>query len=100
MRNVGEQDISWITSAGVKFMRRAAKNTWQDLKTNEDILSELIVYPVVKKIQNCRNKWLQHVRRMDRDRQTATLGHEIKTMLETKPRTTLQKTSRLLLGPE
>jgi len=33
-------------------------------------------------------------------RQTATLGHEIKTMWETKPRTTLRKTSRLLLGPE
>jgi hypothetical protein len=68
MRNVGQQDISWITSAEMKFMRRAAKYTWQDFKTNEDILSELIINPIVKKIQNFRNKWIQHVRRMDRDR--------------------------------
>jgi hypothetical protein len=68
MRNVGEQEISWIMSADVKFMRRTTKNTWQDFETNEDILSELIINPVVKKIQNCRNKWIQHVRRMDRDR--------------------------------
>ena len=34
------------------------------------------------------------------DRQTATLNYEISTMWETKPRTTLQKTSRLLMGAE
>jgi hypothetical protein len=64
---MGEQDISRITSAEKKFMRRTAKYTWQDFKTNEDILSELIINPVVKKTQNCGNKWI-HVRRMDRDR--------------------------------
>jgi hypothetical protein len=29
----------------------AAKNTWQDYKTNEDILSELKINPAVHKIQ-------------------------------------------------
>ena len=57
----------------MKFMSRTAKYTWQDYETNEDILSELKINPVVKKIQNRRNKWIQHVRYMDRDRQTATL---------------------------
>ena len=33
-------------------------------------------------------------------RQTATLNYEISTMWETKPRTTPQKTSRLLMGVE
>jgi hypothetical protein len=30
----------------MKFMRRTAKYTWQDYKTNEDILSELKIKPV------------------------------------------------------
>ena len=34
------------------------------------------------------------------DRQTATLNYEKRTMWETKPRTTPQKTSRLLMEPE
>jgi len=34
------------------------------------------------------------------DRQTATLNYEISTVWETKPRTTSQKTSGLLMGPE
>ena len=48
------------------FMR-TAKYTWQDYKTNEDILSELKINSVVKKIQNYRNVWVD-VWRMDRDR--------------------------------
>jgi len=43
---IGEKDKSRITSAKVKFMRRTAKYTWQDYKTNEDILSALIINPV------------------------------------------------------
>jgi len=45
-----------------------AKHTWQDYKTNEDILSEIKINPVKKKIQNYRNKWIHHVQQMDRDR--------------------------------
>jgi hypothetical protein len=52
----------------MKFMRRTAKYRWQDYKTNEDILLELKINPVIKEIQNYRNKWVQHGRRMDRDR--------------------------------
>jgi hypothetical protein len=81
-------------------MGRTAKDKRQDYKTNEDILSALTINPVVIKIQNYTNQWIQHVRRMDRDRQTATLNYEVSTMWETKPRTTPRKTSRLLMGPE
>ena len=44
------------------------KYTQQDYKTSEDILSKLKTNPVVKKIKNYGNKWIQHVQRMDRDR--------------------------------
>ena len=53
--------------AAMKFMSRTVKYTWQDYKTNDDILSGLKINPVMKKIQNYRNKWIR-VRRMDRDR--------------------------------
>jgi hypothetical protein len=33
-----------------KFVSRAAKYTWQGYKTNEDVLSQLKINPVVKKI--------------------------------------------------
>ena len=55
-------------SEEMKCVRRMAKHTWQDYKTNEDILSELKISPVVEKIQNYRNKWLQHVQQMDGDK--------------------------------
>jgi hypothetical protein len=48
-------------------MRRTAKHTRQDYKTNEDMLSELKINPIVKKIQNNRNKWTQQVQQMDKD---------------------------------
>jgi hypothetical protein len=84
----------------MRLMRRTAKYTWQGYRTDEDILSGLEINPVVKKIQSHRNKWIRHVRRKDRDRQTYTLNCDMSTALETRPRTTLQKTSRLLVGPE
>jgi hypothetical protein len=45
----------------MKFIRRLAKYTWQGYKTDEVILSELKVNPVVNKIQNYINKWVQCV---------------------------------------
>ena len=40
-------------------MGRMEKYSWQDYKTNEGILSELKINPVVKKIQNYRIKNIQ-----------------------------------------
>ena len=52
-------------SVEIKFMRRTVKYTWQDYRISEDILSELKMNSVLKKIQNYRNKWV-HVQQMDK----------------------------------
>jgi hypothetical protein len=54
-----------MMSKETKF-KITAKHIWQD-NTTEDILSEIAIHPVVKKIQNYRTKW-KHFQRMDRDR--------------------------------
>jgi hypothetical protein len=46
--------------AEITFMRMA-KYTWSGYKTIEDILSELKINSVVNKIQNYKNKLIQHV---------------------------------------
>jgi len=38
---------------------RTAQPAWKDYKPNEDILSALKINPVVKKIQNYRNEWIE-----------------------------------------
>ena len=53
-----------------------------------------------RKLKIYGNKWVKHVRRLDRDRQTAMLNCEISAVWETKLTTTMQKTSRLLMRPE
>ena len=58
----------------MKFVKIKAKYTLQDYRTNEAMLSEHKINPVVKKIQNDGNKLIQYVRRMDR--LTATLSNE------------------------
>jgi hypothetical protein len=79
----------------MKVIRGAGKYTWQDYKTNENILSELNIDPLVKKIQNYRNKWVERVRRMDTDQ----LPHLVmKYQQRGKLRTIPQKISRLIVG--
>jgi hypothetical protein len=62
----------------MKFMRGTTKYTRQDYKTNEDILVELEINPVVEKIKNYINKWVQCS--ANGHRHTATLCYEISTM--------------------
>jgi len=52
----------------MKLIRTRAKYPRKGYKTNEHILLALDINPVVTKIENYRNKLLQRVRRMDRDR--------------------------------
>jgi hypothetical protein len=56
-----EQNKSGTTRAEMKFMRRTPEYIWQSYKTNKNILSELKINPVVKKIRNYRKKWKQHI---------------------------------------
>jgi len=44
-----------MTSAEIKFTRRMTQYARQDYKIDEDILSELKINSVVKKIKNYRN---------------------------------------------
>jgi hypothetical protein len=41
-------------SAKMKFIWRTVNYSWQDYKTDDDILSELKINPVAKKMQNYR----------------------------------------------
>ena len=54
----------------MRFLRSTAKYTWQDYKRNEGIHAELKTEPILRKIDrpNYRSNWIQHVRRMDRNR--------------------------------
>jgi hypothetical protein len=49
---ITEKNKYRVTSVEMKFVSTAAKYTWQGYKTNEDILSQLKINPVVRKIQN------------------------------------------------
>ena len=60
-------------------MKKTAKYTWKDHKTNKDALSGLKINPVEKKIQNYNSKLVQYMPQMD----TITLNYEITTMWET-----------------
>jgi hypothetical protein len=52
----------------MRFMRTTAKYIWSDYKRNDDIIKELKTEPVIRKIQKCKNNWIEHSNRMRRDR--------------------------------
>jgi DNA transposition AAA+ family ATPase len=60
-----EQDKATIAAAEIKFVRKTAKYTQYDHKRNQDIIKELKTQQIWEKINNYKNKWIQHVRRMD-----------------------------------
>jgi len=64
-----------------------AKYTWQDYKTNADILSELKISPEVNPFISTVINVHMFGEWTETDKQTATLNYEISTMWETKPRT-------------
>jgi hypothetical protein len=86
-----EQDKSRITAAEIEFMRKTAKYTWQDHKRNQDITEELEIRSVMEKINNYKNKWIQHVRRMDRA--GLTCYSEIPASRKKEPGTSFEETS-------
>jgi hypothetical protein len=63
-----EQDKSRTTAVEMKFMRKTAKHTRQDHKINQEIMKELETNPVLEKINNHKEKWIQHAHRMERSR--------------------------------
>jgi hypothetical protein len=59
---------SRLTAAGMRFTWNAAKYTWRDYKTNEEISKELRVTSVLDKITSYKGDWIQHVNRLPRSR--------------------------------
>jgi Zn-dependent M32 family carboxypeptidase len=53
-----------ITAAEMSFMRTTAKYIWRDYKRNDDILKELKMEPVMRKIIKYKNNWIHHVNRI------------------------------------
>jgi hypothetical protein len=49
----------------MKFMRRTAEYSLLDHRRNEDILEELKVDSVEKKLARYKQKWLNHVSKID-----------------------------------
>jgi hypothetical protein len=48
----------------MKFMRKTAKYTSRDHRTNEEILNELKITSVLDNITSYKSDWIQHVNRM------------------------------------
>jgi hypothetical protein len=65
---VKSQDKCRLTAAEMKFMRKTAKYTWRDRKTNAEILNEFEVISILDKITSYKSDWIQHVNRMPRSR--------------------------------
>ena len=60
-------DVIWYTycwTADMKYMRRTARYTWTDHKTNTEIAKVLNIATVLDKIQEYKRKWKQDVNRM------------------------------------
>ena len=71
------RDARRITAAEMKYsyMRRTAGYTWADYKTNSHIAKELEITPVLDKLLEYKRNWMQHVKRMPRDRLPRIMKH-------------------------
>ena len=65
-----------ITAAAeMKYMRRTAGYTWADYKTNTQISKELKITPILDKLLEYKRNWIQHVKRMPRNRLPRVIKH-------------------------
>jgi Tfp pilus assembly protein PilZ len=62
------KDKSRLTAAEMKFMRKTAKYTWRDHRTNEEILNELKITSILDKITIFKIVFIQNVKRMSRSK--------------------------------
>ena len=56
-------------------MRRTAGYTWTDYKTNTQITKELKTTPLLEKLLEYKRNWIQHVKRMPRNRLSRVKKH-------------------------
>ncbi|KAJ4434296.1 hypothetical protein ANN_22848 [Periplaneta americana] len=65
---VRNSDVQRQTTAEMRFLRRTAGYSLLDHKRNELITKELKITPIYEYLNHYRQKWLNHVNRMDRSR--------------------------------
>jgi hypothetical protein len=73
------KDARRITAAEMKYMRRTARYTWTDYKTNTQIAKELQITPIWDKLLEYKRKWIQHVNRMPCNRLPRIMKHYFPT---------------------
>ena len=52
----------------MKYMRKIAEHIRTDCETNTNITKEIIITPILDKIQEYKRNWLQHVSRIPSNR--------------------------------
>jgi hypothetical protein len=62
------RDARRITAEEMKYMRRTARYTWTDYKTNTQTAKELKITPIWDKLLEYKRNWIQHLNRMPRNR--------------------------------
>jgi len=68
-------DARRITAAEMKYMRRTAGYTWTDYRTNAQIAKELKITQILDKLLEYKRSWIQHVKRMPRNRLPRVTKH-------------------------
>jgi len=69
------RDARRVTAAELEYMRRIARYTWTNYKTNAQIANELKVTPILDKLLEYKRSWIQHVNRMPRNRLPRVMKH-------------------------
>jgi hypothetical protein len=69
------RDARRIMAAEMKYMRRKARYTWTDYKTNTQITKELKITPILKKLLEYKRNYIRHVNRMPRSRLPRVMKH-------------------------
>jgi hypothetical protein len=69
------RDARRISAAEMKYMRRTARYTWTDYKTNTQIAKELKITPILDKLVEYKRNWIQHVNRMPHNRLSRVMEH-------------------------
>jgi hypothetical protein len=59
----------------MKYMRRTAGYTWNDYKRNAQIAKEIKITPILDKLLEYKENWIQHVNRMPLNRLPKVTKH-------------------------
>jgi len=64
-----------ITAAEMKYMRKTARYTWRDYKTNTQVANELKITQILNKLLEYKRSWIQHVNRIPRNGLPRVMKH-------------------------